>query len=149
MNIFRALSRKKDFPTNIAAILLITIFGYTSTNKLISHDRFQFQLQLIPISLIARNAFLVSVVVPLAEFGLAIALCLRRYRIPGLFGATALLGVFQIYLVALMVSYKDLPCACAGISFELSWTGHLILNALLIAVSIFALLKTPITNHKP
>ena len=139
MDKISALSRKKEVPTYVATILLIIIFGYTATNKLISHDRFQFQLHLIPVSFIARNAFFISLVIPLIELVLTIALCLNRYRLPGLFGATTLLGLFQIYLVALMVNYKNLPCTCAGISPELSWIDHIILNTLLISLSILAI----------
>lgn len=133
--------KKTEFTTQMTALFLILLFGYTAMNKLIYQDRFTFQLQLIPLSFITKNASFVSIIIPFIQLSITFALCFRRYRVAGLLGACILLSIFEIYIITLMWKYDNLPCSCGGISSQLGWTSHLIINAILIINSGYVIQK--------
>ncbi|NRF41241.1 MauE/DoxX family redox-associated membrane protein [Pedobacter foliorum] len=133
------LFKKNEFITQVSALLLIVLSSYTAMNKLIYQDRFAFQLQLIPWSVITKNASLIGISIPLIQLTIALMLCFGRYRLFGLLGALILLSVFEIYLITLIWNYENLPCSCGGISAHLNWTSHIIINAILITTSAYVI----------
>jgi hypothetical protein len=49
---------------------------------------------------------------------------------------------FTIYIGAIMIFYKELPCSCGGIISALSWPAHLIFNGVFILFAIAAIRLT-------
>jgi uncharacterized membrane protein YhaH (DUF805 family) len=130
------------------SLILVLLFAYTAANKLYNHDRFVFQLQLVPVHLVQISAAYLSFTAPVAELALAIALCIKRYHFIALASSLALLLLFEIYLSVLVLTNKILPCSCAGVIPNLSWDEQIIFNAFLICITCYGVLIAKKTNYK-
>jgi hypothetical protein len=127
----------------IVAIFLVLLFVYTASSKLLEHSRFIFQLQLSPLSLIRQFAKFLSFTVPLIELAIALLLMTgivndKRLN-TGLWVSLILMIAFETYITLMLVSGKDLPCACGGIISLMSWRGHELFNGLIIILIVVGL----------
>ena len=62
----------------------------------------------------------------------------RHYRFINPFLLSALLlFFFSIYIgLGVLGAYEKLPCGCASVFSDLSWSSHLVVNSILIALSV-------------
>jgi hypothetical protein len=131
-----------------ARIILLLLFAYTATSKLIEHGLFVFQMRLAPLPYMINLAPILGWLIPTIEAILAAALYTQRYYIKALYGSGILLCLFEAYIVAMMLSGSHLPCSCGGIISTLSWKAHLVINALLVLLTIIALrMQSMITDQ--
>ena len=123
----------------IVRFLLILLFAYTATSKIIGHHRFIFQMELAPVPFIKSVAPLLGWVIPIIELLIVSGLLTKRFRLPGLLASLFLLIVFEIYITAMLLSGSHLPCTCGGIVSQMGWKQHLIFNAIFIVGGVLSI----------
>jgi uncharacterized membrane protein YphA (DoxX/SURF4 family) len=117
----------------IISVLFIILFLYTGISKLMEYSVFKEQVAENPI--LQPIASFIAWSLPLTEFIVSIMLLIPRWRLKGLYASLALMIAFTIYIGAIMIFYKELPCSCGGIISLLSWHGHLIFNSIFILLA--------------
>jgi hypothetical protein len=135
---------KKEIFIEIVCSLLILLFVYSGTSKLIEHAKFVFQLKESPYPFIKLFAGAIAWIIPAAEIIIACLLTVNRTRIYGLWLYLFMLASFELYISGLFLSGKNIPCTCGGLISHMSWHGHLAFNAsfmLLIAASLYLMIK--------
>jgi len=123
----------------ISVGLLILLFTYTSISKILEQHRFIFQMRLSPFVLVKNYAPFWGWVIPLIELSIVSGLLVAKFQKTALIGSLCLLLVFEAYIVGMLLSGLDLPCACGGVIKFMSWQVHVIFNALFITINFIAL----------
>jgi hypothetical protein len=131
----------------VCVALLILLFTYTGVSKLLDHYRFVFQMRLSPLVPVKMAAPILGWVVPVLE--LAIGLLMEKWRRISLYVSLVLLSLFEVYIIAMLLSGIKLPCACGGVIAFMSWKQHVLFNACFIALNVFALVTTAKSSHGP
>ncbi|WP_286751683.1 MULTISPECIES: MauE/DoxX family redox-associated membrane protein [Sphingobacterium] len=127
----------KKYFVQTVSILLALLFIYAATSKLLDFENFQVQLAQSP--LLSAYAGIISYLILIIEFLVAIALCLPISRLLALYGSLALMVAFTIYIY-LILNYSDfIPCSCGGILEKLGWKEHLIFNICFVLLSLGAI----------
>lgn len=141
--LIKSLDRKEAIIT-IPIGLTILLFMYTGVSKLLEYDKFVFQMRLAPLSLMYSWAPIIAWVVPTVELILVVLLYLDRTRLLGMVGSFLLMMSFQGYIIWIKLLHIQtgvkLPCTCGGIISKMSWTTHLLFNAVfvfLLGLSIY------------
>ncbi|MDR6513717.1 DoxX family protein [Chryseobacterium camelliae] len=120
------------------SIMLALLFIYAAASKLLDFENFQVQLAQSP--LLSAYAGIISYLILIIEFAVAIALCLQGSRLIALYGSLALMVSFTIYIY-LILNYSDfIPCSCGGILEKLGWKEHLIFNICFVLLSLAAII---------
>lgn len=120
-------------------LLLIPLLSVTATNKLIDYKRFTFQLELVPLQIIALNATLLAILIPVSELCLAIGLCFKRYRLFSLYGTLLLLIALEIYIISQLFFSRSPACTCTGMSASLGWKAQFLINSVLCILTLCSL----------
>src|SRR5688500_7102440 len=94
----------------IIASLLILLFLYTATDKILNHDQFQLVMSKSP--LIQEISVLLSWTVPVTEILISLLLFIPKTRFTGFITAFALLLVFTLYITYMLIFSSKLPCSC-------------------------------------
>lgn len=115
--------------------LLIFLFVYTASSKLIGHNSFVFTLSQSP--LLKQFSIPLSWVIPLAEIIISCFLFVPRLRKIGLLLSVLLMTVFTIYISYMIAFTPQLPCSCGGVIKSLTWWEHLLLNISFIVIAFF------------
>lgn len=128
-------------------VLLILLFTYAASSKLLDIERFRAQLYLQPFS--QGLSDLLVYTLPAIEIITALMLCLERFRLAGLLLTVALMAIFTGYIsMALLHYWGNVPCSCGGILEHMSWSVHLAFNwAFLIAGITAIALHMPVNRH--
>jgi uncharacterized membrane protein YphA (DoxX/SURF4 family) len=121
--------------------LLILLFVYAATNKLLGLEKFRVQLGQSP--LLTRWAGWVAWLVPSVELGLAVLLASDRFRLTALYASFALMVMFSAYIIAITRFSTFIPCSCGGVLQDLSWNQHLFFNIFFVMLSLAAILFHP------
>lgn len=120
----------------------VILFIYAAVSKVLDFENFQVQLAQSP--LLSAYAGFISYAVILIEVFIAGLLLFKRTRILGLYGTFALMAAFSMYIF-LMLNYSDfVPCSCGGILEKMSWTQHLIFNAITTLLAGFVIVTLSI-----
>ena len=117
---------KKSLIIEIISILLIILFVYAATSKLLDYQKFRVQLGQSP--LLTSFAGFVAWFVPLVEVLIAILLAQARFRRLGLYAAFSLMTMFTTYIFILTHYSEYVPCSCGGILEKMNWNQHFIFN---------------------
>ena len=117
----------------IISILFVILFLYTGISKLMEYAVFKEQIAASPI--LQPIAPLIAWGLPLTEFIVSILLIIPRWRLKGLYTSLFLMIAFTIYIGAIMIFNKELPCSCGGIISLLSWKEHLVFNSVFILLA--------------
>jgi uncharacterized membrane protein YphA (DoxX/SURF4 family) len=123
----------KSTIVEIISMLFVILFLYTGVSKLMEYGVFKEQIADSPI--LKPVAPLIAWGLPLTEFLVSIILIIPRWRLKGLYASLILMVAFTLYIGAIMIFNKELPCSCGGIISELSWKGHLIFNSVFIGLA--------------
>jgi hypothetical protein len=123
--------------TFIISLLLIFLFAYTGSSKLIDSRGFVAILQKVP--LIGRGAGIVAILLPLAELLIALLLLFERTRMSGLIASLVLLSFFTMYLVYMVLFEAHLPCSCGGVVSKMSWKQHIVFNVVFVVVTVIGI----------
>jgi hypothetical protein len=120
--------------TYIISLLLIFLFAYTGSSKLIDSKAFAAVVSKVP--LIGQGAGMIVILLPLAELLIALLLFFAHTRLTGLYASLVLLSVFTIYLVYMVLFVSHLPCSCGGVISKMSWRQHIAFNLAFIVFTV-------------
>lgn len=121
---------------NLIPGLLLMLFAYTGTAKLIGHSIFLHQLAKMPV--IKQYAVFISCFIPVSELLIAMLLVFPALRTWGLLLSVLLMLLFTTF-VAFILTGQYVPCSCGGILSKMSWAQHLIFNIAFTILSITSL----------
>jgi hypothetical protein len=130
----------KNTFVNATAILLAGIFLYAAANKLIDFKVFRSYLSATPIPFVAHWAPSIAWLIPaglICNIGLLIY---TRTRLIGLFAGLFDCSVFACYIICLRRTGQWMADAHEGILFTHSWNGQLLMNLVLSAAAITAIM---------
>jgi hypothetical protein len=122
------------------SLLLIFLFAYTGSSKLLDSKGFAAVLSTIP--LIGRGAGIVAILLPLAELLIVLLLLFEKTRLTGLYASLALLLLFTVYLVYMVLAVPHLPCSCGGVISSMSWKQHVVFNVVFIVLTVIGIRST-------
>ncbi|HUC82975.1 MAG TPA: MauE/DoxX family redox-associated membrane protein [Flavisolibacter sp.] len=115
------------------AFLLILLFVYTASSKLLAIKKFELVIAQSP--LLADTASVFSVAVPIIELLIAILLVIPKWRFAGLLASFFLLLAFSLYIAYMLLFASHLPCGCGGVISGMSWSQHLLFNLFFWAIT--------------
>lgn len=142
----KAIHNGADHLIAITRFLLIVLFVYTATSKLIAHQQFQGVLSKSP--WLNSVAPVISYLLPVTELVIAVLLVIPVTVYTGLYMALFLLIFLTIYLLLMVAFAPTLPCACGGVIGSLGWKSHIFFNLFFTCITIIAIWKSP-TGSKP
>lgn len=129
----KIIKKQGDLLIELSAALLILLFVYTASSKLITRPAFADVLGQSP--LIGERAYFISWLVPLTEIIISMLLLWPATRLIGFYASLSVLILFTGY-IALMIKFSShLPCSCGGVIQLLSWKQHLFFNLIFILIS--------------
>jgi uncharacterized membrane protein YphA (DoxX/SURF4 family) len=114
-------------PAELIAVLLIILFIYTASSKLLDIDAFRKQMlnQPLPDAMKQNLVWLV----PVSEITTSVLLIIKSARLYGFVLAFLLMLAFTLYVGLILANtFAYIPCSCGGILNTLSWEAHLIFN---------------------
>lgn len=117
---------KKLLAKNLIASLFIFLFVYTGLTKFINIESFKTALG--SSSILKPVAGILSFAVPLTELAISTLLFIPVSRRIGFLCSMILMGLFSVYIMAMLLFASELPCSCGGIIQQMNWTQHLIFN---------------------
>ncbi len=141
--------KKSNAAIVIICTLIIALFVYTASAKLLDYYNFQFGLSESPF--IAPFANLLAWAVPAGELLIAVMLVIPVMRLAGLYASGILMSLFTVYIAAMLLFGSDIPCSCGGIVEEMSWGAHIVFNSVFVALSAWGIYlqrkrRRPATN---
>ena len=116
----------KQTISNCITFLLIVLFVYTATSKLVAHHTFIAVLKQSP--LLHNFANFTSWSIPVIELIIATLLIIPSLRKQGLLASAILMSLFTAYIAYMLMSKSKFPCSCGGVLKQLSWQQHLLFN---------------------
>jgi putative oxidoreductase len=132
-------------PGNVAATiiqaLLILLFIYTATSKLINFDQFKGEMynQTLP----HEVATVLIWTLPGIEILAAMLLLFERTQPVGYYLSALLLSLFTGYVSLVLLNFfSRVPCSCGGVIKALGWKMHLIFNLFFLLLSILGIFIT-------
>lgn len=128
---------KNTFPDLVAAILIL-LFVYASTSKLIDYEKFRIQLGKSP--LLSPFASTLAWSVPLVEIIISILLATPKWRSWGLYASFGLMIVFTSYIFTITEFTNSVPCSCGGVLQHMSWHQHFIFNLCFVMLALIGVL---------
>lgn len=129
---------KKKTILEAITLLLILLWCYSGTVKLLDYNVFSAQLHSSP--LLKGIGSFVAVALPCAEILTAVLLLSPKTKTIGLIASVVLLSLFTAYISCLFIFFStDVPCSCSGIIEDLGWKGHLVFNLTALILTIIAL----------
>jgi len=141
-NAFKTLPKmflfKSNTIYNFSKFLLILLFVYTGTSKLLGHDLFLSQIS--QIKFLKNIAQPISFLLPSVEIITSIFLAIDQMQRSGLWLAAFLLTIFTIYVAGMLLLKSSLPCTCGAVISSMSWKQHLWFNLFFMLLSWNALL---------
>ncbi len=117
---------RRQLIIEIISSLLILLFVYAALSKLLDFNSFKYVLNRSP--LIGGKAAVVALALPIIEGLVSVLLFFPRTRLWGLYGSSALMTIFALYLAYMISFTPNLPCSCGGVLKQMTWTQHLIFN---------------------
>ncbi|QEH39455.1 MauE/DoxX family redox-associated membrane protein [Chitinophaga sp. XS-30] len=121
----------------ICAILLI-VWLYTGTSKLIEYYDFRFQLRKLPY--FSQYAPFLTFFIPLLEIAIALLLIVKKTKLLGLIASLGLMLIFTAHVYYVLNYMRNIPCSCGGVISSLDWHQHLTLNIVLTLLALIALI---------
>ena len=127
------------FTATVSLVLLAYIFLASGVSKVLAHQQFVSTLQQLGL---VSNSFIqpLSVLVPILEIGVAIAIVWGNARI-GILAGIILLSIFiSVTAVAIRLGRTNIECSCFGpFSRQAFGPGIIVQNAALSILGIFVL----------
>lgn len=119
----------------IIRFTLAFLFLYTAYSKI--HHFEEFEVQMHNSTLIGKK-FIPSLqyLLPFLDAMVFLVLILGKKTIKGFYFSLLVLVIYTVYLVALNNFSFYEGCSCGGIFYALTYTEHLIVNLLFIAINI-------------
>jgi len=131
---FRLNATTLDTLVYSIGLVCMLLFLSSAYSKIREHQTFYNGLAKVEI--IAAYAQTIAWFVPLAELMICVLLIIPKTQKTGLYGFTALMLVFTIYIGSMWLWAEKLPCHCNLIIDHLSWGAHIWFNLGFIALGI-------------
>ncbi len=114
--------------------LLILLWVYTATSKLV--DLTEFKRQLANQTFGKSVAAILLWFVPISELFAALLLLFSKTRFAGLTVSFFLMLLFTGYITLVLSGFYDrVPCSCGGVLKQLGWQAHLWFNLFFLGIS--------------
>jgi hypothetical protein len=126
---------KGSYKLEIIIFLLVLLFVYTASSKLLDFEQFkgQMQNQALP----RWTAILLIWTLPGIEILTSLLLLYQPTRILGFYIAFALLSLFTLYILLILLNYFGrVPCSCGGVIKSLGWKMHLVFNLFFLLLTV-------------
>jgi putative oxidoreductase len=138
---------KRRIIIEVICSMLIFLFVYAASNKLLDYNLFKAQLHFFPLLSFAIN--FMPWILPLTELIVAALLFIPVTRLYGFFGSALLLTIFTVYLTVMVATQNNLPCSCGGVLQSMSWKQHIVFNIgfILLSATGIVLMKKQTQNH--
>lgn len=131
----------RKITVDIVVFLYILLFVYAALTKLLDYQKFVVQLGQSPI--LTHYAVLLAWAVPFLELVISTLLIIPRTRLTGLYAAFSLMVMFTTYIVLASRFSDYVPCSCGGVLEGMTWTQHLIFNAVFVLLGLAAIIVHP------
>lgn len=119
-------------------ILLIILWVYTASSKLIDVSLFKHQLDQQHFPVFVNRVLLWFL--PIIELAVATLLVFPLTNKNGLVGSFTLLVFFSGYVGLVLLGFFDqVPCACGGVLQFLNWPSHLAFNLFFLLLNGYGL----------
>jgi hypothetical protein len=128
---------KNNFPV-FASSLLILLFVYAATSKLIDYQKFRVELGQSPV--LTAFAGWVAWIIPLIEIGISIMLAFLPSRLTALYASFSLMTIFTTYIIVITKFSEYIPCSCGGILQNMNWSQHFYFNLLFILIALIGIM---------
>jgi len=125
---------KRNLYIEIACAILILLFAYTASGKIVNHSFFK-NTMYMSIPGHRKGAAIIAWLVPVTELIIVLLLLFQQTKIAGLYSSLILLTGFTGYILYMILSRDNLPCSCVGVISKLSWKQHIFFNLFFIAIS--------------
>jgi hypothetical protein len=129
-------ARKTDSRETLVQIiscLLILLFVYAASSKLLDYTKFSVELGKSP--LLTAFAGYVAWSIPVIEIGIALLLTFKRSRLAGLYASFTIMILFTVYITYILLFSPYVPCSCGGVLQHLNWRTHLLFNIFFVLLS--------------
>lgn len=118
--------------------LLILLWVYTATSKLV--DLTEFKRQLANQTFSESIAAILLFFVPISELVAALLLLFSKTRFAGLLLSFFLMLFFTGYIALVLLGYYDqVPCSCGGVLKQLGWQAHFWFNLFFLGISVLGI----------
>ena len=129
---------KKNLISGILASLLILMFLYAATSKLMDFQTYERAMHNQPFPDWMAEALIYGI--PPLEVIVSLLLFRDRTRLLGFYGSGVLMLAFTIYIAAILLHFFPwVPCSCGGVISHLGWGQHLIFNLFFLAVALWGM----------
>jgi uncharacterized membrane protein YphA (DoxX/SURF4 family) len=132
------MTMKRKITIEIICFLLVLLFVYAATNKVIDYQKFKVQIGQSPM-LTGLGDFIPPIVIA-AEFIVSVFLFIPKFRLISLFASFSLMIMFTAYIIAILNFSSYVPCSCGGVLEKLGWTAHLYFNISFILLSLIGII---------
>lgn len=122
--------------------LMILLWVFAAAAKLLDYEtsRSQMLRQVFPVWI----SHILVWAVPVVELATAGLLLISQTRRAGLYASLFLLSAFTFYIASILTGlFGAIPCSCGGVLEELTWSQHLLLNLLFLALTLVAIVYSP------
>ncbi|MBS1511660.1 MAG: hypothetical protein JST86_12515 [Bacteroidetes bacterium] len=122
----------------LGCFLLVLLFMYTGTSKLIGYQLFREQLS--QISYLKAFSQPLSILLPILELTTGLTIIFKPIQKYGLYAAAILMTLFTFYVALMLLSDSTkLPCSCGGVIKTMSWKQHLYFNIFFMVLAWFTI----------
>jgi hypothetical protein len=130
---------KRTHILDIVALLLIFLFVYTASSKLMNFGQFRVQMHNQTIPHWMTQAVIYTL--PQIEIVTSVLLLIPKTRLWGFYMAFVLMALYTGYAGLVLINYfGHAPCSCGGVLKTMGWKTHFVLNLfflLLTAIGIY------------
>ena len=123
---------KKELVIDVIVLLLILLWVYAATAKIIDGQKFREQLGQSP--MLAPYVNVMIILIPALEYLLSFLMLFDRFRIYALYGSFSLMVIFTTYIIAITRFSDFVPCSCGGVLEKMSWNQHLDFNVVFVVL---------------
>jgi len=132
---------KRTHIPDMITLLLIFLFVYTASSKLMDFGQFKVQMhhQAIP----HRAVQVLIYILPVTEIVAAALLLFPKTRLWGLYMAFVLMVLFTGYAGLVLVNYfGHIPCSCGGVLKYMGWKSHFFFNLFFLLLTVIGIYIT-------
>lgn len=125
---------KRTTLIDIIVTLIVCMYLYASSSKYFDFPAFQRAMHNQPFP--DWFSTFLTLFIPPAEIIVIVLLIFQKSRKTGFLASTVLMGLFTIYIAAILLHlFPRVPCSCGGIIRLLTWNQHLLFNLFFLALS--------------
>ena len=133
------MKSQRKLIVQIATALLIILWVYTGSSKLLDFDEFRLQLALQTLPVWSKKILLYSL--PELELLIGALLVFAKTQHAALWASMILMTVFTGYVgLAIFGGFVHVPCSCGGVIKAMGWKLHFVFNLFFLMLTCMTLL---------